>query len=208
MGRDDCAARHEPAVQSQRHRLRRHGKPSHGVKESKGEAYDLEQHTWCARCRGDKAAPRPGASSQTDQPDRQQQAIEPDEEAGRLPKHIEDVPAMTEPPAASHPPFIGMSRHVQPRGKTSALSQSMEAVILVCWIAAAGSTSFGQTSEHAPTNVHSQIPSLLATISARSVSAVVVGIEIVAMRQRQRRRTDEVRVQAGLRTGGSSTADS
>jgi len=26
------------------------------------------------------------------------------------------------------------------------------------WMAAAGSTSFGQTTEHSPTNVHSQIP--------------------------------------------------
>ena len=36
------------------------------------------------------------------------------------------------------------------------------------WIAAAGSTFFGQTTEHSPTNVHSQTPDFVFSRARRS----------------------------------------
>src|SRR5207249_9011578 len=55
-----------------------------------------------------------------------------------------------------------------PHGSSTDLYQSIVPETLACWMAPAGSTCFGQTTEHWPTKVHSQTPSLLETIWARS----------------------------------------
>jgi len=41
-----------------------------------------------------------------------------------------------------------------PRGSTNDFTHSSAALSLYCWIAPAGSTCFGQTRVHSPTNVH------------------------------------------------------
>ena len=48
------------------------------------------------------------------------------------------------------------------------MAQSLAPDTLERWIAAAGSTPFGHTTEHSPTNVHSHTPTLSLTIGSRT----------------------------------------
>src|SRR5437868_5339461 len=61
--------------------------------------------------------------------------------------------------------------HERARGSTHDNHQSCVFCTLACWMAPAGSTFLGQTRLHSPMKVHSQIPSVLATTSARASRA-------------------------------------
>src|SRR5919108_1322447 len=61
-----------------------------------------------------------------------------------------------------------ITHHFLPQGRSIDLTHSRVVSHLVCWIAFAGSTPLGQTTEHSPTNVHSQMPSDLASAASRA----------------------------------------
>src|SRR5579859_6300429 len=66
---------------------------------------------------------------------------------------------------------------------------------LVCWIAFAGSTPFGHTTEHSPTKLHSDA---LGVGDHRQplLEALVTRVEVVAAGERRRRRAEELVVEA------------
>src|SRR5712692_2713316 len=87
-------------------------------------------------------------------------------------------PALQPPPdrdAAAVPPgmvqgVVGPGAHLVPQGRSKDLNQWTAPASLYCWMAPAGSTFFGQTFVHSPTNVHCQMPSWPERISRRSAA--------------------------------------
>src|SRR3546814_4606707 len=62
---------------------------------------------------------------------------------------------------------MDFSVHEPPPG-TRRASHCRLLASFICWMAPAGSTCFGHTSEHSPMKVHSHTPSSLAVVSIRS----------------------------------------
>src|SRR3546814_4157484 len=62
---------------------------------------------------------------------------------------------------------MDFSVHEPPPG-TRRASHCRLLASFICWMAAAGTTCFGHTSEHSPMKVHSHTPSSLAVVSIRS----------------------------------------
>src|SRR5438552_8734673 len=110
--------------------------------------------------------------------DQQPQQPQREGKRGELADDVEQVMASAGPPAGGHAPavfpaFTPLSvtlspvgrgdqcfgaHSLLPKGRTNRIVVSS----LVCWIALAGSTAFGQTTEHSPTKLHSQTPSVSA----------------------------------------------
>src|SRR5439155_19479229 len=93
---------------------------------------------------------------------------------GELAHNIQEVVGVARPPVRRHPPweFLGRGTGTElgaqsrfPYGSTKRMVVSS----FVCWIALAGSTPLGQTTEHSPTKEHSQMPSVSAMTGSRCV---------------------------------------
>ena len=69
-------------------------------------------------------------------------------------------------------------------------------------MAPAGSTCLGQTSEHSPTKVHSQMPLVLEDHVLPHLLALVARVQVVALGQGERGRSDEVVDSPDHRAGG------
>ena len=91
-------------------------------------------------------------------------------------------------------------RHQAPRGRKNDFIESTAAVSLYRWIAPAGSTCFGQTLVHSPTNVQPQIPFVFGQHLHTRRRALVAVVEVVPLRKRDGRRPDELRIEAVDRT--------
>src|SRR6266446_3805887 len=106
--------------------------------------------------------------------DVEQEPQQPDREGerGELADDVPEVVPASRPPVRRHPPavFLGRGARLElsaqsrfPYGSTNRIVVSS----LVCWIAFAGSTPFGQTTEHSPTKLHSHTPSESASTGRR-----------------------------------------
>src|SRR5438445_2591128 len=110
--------------------------------------------------------------------DQKEDRIAGHKEARQLPDHELHQMAIVQKPRCRHraDEFFGFhERSINPgvacffpHGSNTDFHQSCVLMTLACWMAAAGSTCLGHTRLHSPMKVHSQMPSLEATISARS----------------------------------------
>src|SRR5688500_17716318 len=171
-------------------RLRRDREPRDRVERDEEKAHDVDREHHGMRCeaRDERLVRRIAAR---DRPHEQQQVDhEPcDEDAADLAQNELYVRPLSQPPIRGHawPQPLGMMLAVDlwvchasgvsvrqvscvfaPRGSTSDFAQSIAAVSLYRWMAPAGSTCFGHTSVHSPTNVHPQMPSCCDRICMRS----------------------------------------
>src|SRR5262245_28905020 len=96
------------------------------------------------------------------------QSEEGHEDAGDLAQDERGVRPVLEPPpdrdAAAIPAgmverVVRPRAHRAPHGRSRDFTHWVAPVSLYCWIAPAGSTCFGHTFVHSPTNVHCQMPS-------------------------------------------------
>src|SRR4029078_5451662 len=110
--------------------------------------------------------------------DLDQEPEHPDRDRHRaeLAQHVADVAAAAREPGALQPWRVGAAggRALGVAGyRKPPHGSSMPSVLsnFVCWIALAGSTPLGQTAEHSPTKLQSQIASEPVTVRRRSSPA-------------------------------------
>src|SRR5438067_3520502 len=177
LGEDDEARWHRPVEDLEVEDRAGEGEERVAVIERECEhddAEDDERGRAVGRVARGAVAGAPDLHQQPQQPQRQRQR-------GELSDRVQKVVTVACPPVGRHAPavfarsrgdlrgrfrgrFRGHSR--LPYGRTKRMVVSS----LVCWIALAGSTPLGQTTEHSPTKLHSQIPSASPSTGRRSLS--------------------------------------
>src|SRR2546426_8582151 len=171
---DDQLRRHLTLPQAHDLDDARQIEPGHAVIERERERHDVEDDP----SRSPEGfqiggvGPRSlGKPVELDQEDHQE---ERNEHARQLAQHEPEIVGVPEPPGGGQLRVVesraldARHRHRRPpRGMIIDRSQSVAPASFERWMAAAGSTPFGQTTEHSPTKVHSQTPTASESTGSR-----------------------------------------